>query len=52
MVITGHLKDVVNKEIRWLWKPFIPFGKVTMIQGDTGIGKTHVLIKIMADISN
>ena len=52
MVITGQLKDVVNKEIRWLWKPFIPFGKVTMIQGDTGIGKTHVLIKIMADISN
>lgn len=52
MVITGKLKDVVNKEIRWLWRPFIPFGKVTMIQGDTGIGKTHVLIKIMADISN
>lgn len=52
MVITGQLKDVVNKEIRWLWKPFIPFGKVTMIQGDTGIGKTHVLIKVMADISN
>ena len=52
MVITGKLKDVVNKDIRWLWKPFIPFGKVTMIQGDTGIGKTHVLIKIMADISN
>ena len=52
MVITGQLKNVVNKPIKWLWKPFIPFGKVTMIQGDTGIGKTHVLIKIMADISN
>ena len=52
MVITGHLKDVVNKDIRWLWKPFIPFGKVTMIQGDTGIGKTNVVVKIMADISN
>jgi RecA-family ATPase len=52
LVITGQLKDVVNKQIKWLWKPFIPFGKVTMIQGDTGIGKTHVLIKIMADISN
>ena len=52
MVITGQLKNVVNKPIKWLWKPFIPFGKVTMIQGDTGIGKTHVLIKIMADVSN
>lgn len=52
MVITGKLKDVVNKDIKWLWKPFIPFGKVTMIQGDTGIGKTNVMVKIMADISN
>ena len=52
MVITGKLSEVVNKDIKWLWKPFIPFGKVTMIQGDTGIGKTHVLIKVMADISN
>lgn len=52
MVITGHLRDVVSKEIKWLWRPFIPFSKITMIQGDTGIGKTHVLIKIMADISN
>lgn len=52
MVITGKMTEVVNKNIRWLWKPFIPFGKVTMIQGDTGIGKTSVLIKVMADISN
>ena len=34
---------VETKEIQWLWKPFIAFGKVTMIQGDTGVGKTSLI---------
>ena len=52
MISNKPLRDVVNKEIEWLWQPMIPFGKVTMIQGDTNIGKTNIIIKIMADISN
>lgn len=43
---------VETKEIQWLWKPFIAFGKVTMIQGDTGIGKTSLMVKIVADCTN
>lgn len=52
MIARGFLKDVVAKEIQWLWKPYIAFGKVTLIQGDTGIGKTSLMIKVMADLSS
>ena len=39
MIKPGNMADVVSREIKWLWQPFIPFSKVTLIQGDTGIGK-------------
>lgn len=52
MISRGYLKDVEPKEISWLWRPYIAFGKVTLIQGDTGIGKTSIMVKVMADLSN
>ena len=52
MICPKPLSVVVNKEIKWLWKPFIPYGKVTLLQGDTGIGKTSLMIKMVADLSN
>jgi len=45
-------KGCKSKKVSWLWKPYIAFGKVTLIQGDTGIGKTSLLIKVIADLSN
>ena len=51
MICPKPLSVVQNKEIRWLWKPFIPYGKVTLLQGDTGIGKTSLVIKLIADLS-
>ena len=30
--------DIKPKQVRWLWYPYIPFGKVTMLQGDPGDG--------------
>ncbi len=51
MIARGYLKDVTPKEIQWLWKPYIAFGKVTLIQGDIGIGKTSLMIKVIADLS-
>ena len=52
MISRGYLKNVEPKEISWLWRPYIAFGKVTLIQGDTGIGKTSLMVKVMADLSN
>lgn len=52
MICARSLTDVVNRDIDWLWKPFIPYGKITLVQGDTGIGKTSLMIKLLADLSN
>ena len=27
--------EIEPKEVKWLWYPYIPFGKVTLLQGDT-----------------
>ena len=51
MIANAQLKDVVNKEIEWLWKPLIPLSKVTMIQGDTNVGKTNILLYVMSMLS-
>ena len=34
--------EITPKEVRWLWYPYIPFGKVTLLQGDPGDGKSSV----------
>ena len=35
------MADIQSQEIEWLWYPFIPYGKLTIIQGDPGV-KTKV----------
>ena len=34
------MNTVQAEEIKWLWKSYIPFGKLTIVQGDPGEGKT------------
>lgn len=37
--------------VNWLWKPFIPFGKVSMLEGNGGDGKTTLMLTIAAMLS-
>ena len=46
-----RLSDVETQEIDWLWYPYIPFGKITTIQGDPGGGKTSLALQIAAACS-
>ncbi|WP_456109677.1 AAA family ATPase [Roseburia hominis] len=46
-----HMEDVVSKEVEWLWYPYIPYGKITIIEGDPGEGKTTLVLKLAAAIS-
>ena len=46
-----NMSDVESKEISWLWYPFIPYGKLTIIQGDPGDGKTTLILNIAARLS-
>ena len=45
------MSDVHSQEIEWLWYPFIPFGKLTIVQGDPGDGKTTMVLNIAAKLS-
>lgn len=40
------MSDVDVTEVKWLWKPYIPIGKITIIQGDTREGKTTMILAI------
>ena len=46
-----NMSDVESKEISWLWYPFIPYGKLTIIQGDPGEGKTTLVLNVAAVLS-
>lgn len=43
--------DVQAKAIEWLWKPYIPIGKVTLLQGDPNDGKSTMMMNIVAELS-
>ena len=40
--------EIRTREIEWLWYPFIPYGKVTVLQGDSGDGKSLMVLKLAA----
>ena len=40
--------EITPKEVKWLWYPYIPFGKVTLLQGDPGDGKSKLMLRIFA----
>ena len=44
------MSDVQSQTVDWLWYPFIPYGKLTIIQGDPGDGKTTLDIKYCCKI--
>ena len=46
-----RMSEVQSQEIEWLWYPFIPYGKLTIIQGDTGDGKTTMVLNLAAKLS-
>ncbi len=46
-----YYSGVHAKETKWLWYPYIPAGKITIIQGDPGEGKTTFVLNIAALLS-
>ncbi len=46
-----RMSEVQSQEIEWLWYPFIPYGKLTIVQGDPGDGKTTLILHIAAKVS-
>ena len=46
-----NMETVEVEQIEWLFYPFIPLGKVTIIQGDPGEGKTTMVLQIIAKLT-
>ena len=40
--------EVPVKSVEWLWYPYIPYGKVTVLQGEAGDGKSTLILKLAA----
>lgn len=45
----GH--EVENQDVHWLWHPYIPFGKITLLEGNPGLGKSWVTCDIAARLT-
>lgn len=45
------MSEVKEEAVEWLWYPYIPYGKLTIIQGDPGDGKTTLILNIAAKLS-
>lgn len=46
------MADVELTSVDWLWFPYIPFGKLTIIQGNPGEGKTYFAMRLAAACTN
>jgi len=46
-----NMGDVEVEQVNWLWYPYIPFGKITVIQGDPGNGKTTMVLAVAAAVT-
>ena len=41
--------EVQSTDVRWLWYPFIAIGKITLLQGDPGDGKSTIQVLLEAN---
>lgn len=44
--------QIEPQDVKWLWHPYIPVGKVTSLEGDPGVGKSFVSCAITAALTN
>ena len=47
-----RMSEVDTQTVEWLWEPYIPFGKVTIVQGNPGEGKTYFAMRLAAACTN
>lgn len=41
-------KDIKKKKVKWLWYLYIPFGKFTLLQGNSGDSKSKLILNLLA----
>ena len=46
-----YYSKIQEQSVDWLWYPFIPSGKITLLQGDPGEGKSTFIIQVIAALT-
>jgi hypothetical protein len=52
-LLSGHIRlaDLPQRELPWLWPGRIPIGKVTLLVGDPGVGKSLIALDVAARVT-
>lgn len=45
------MSEIKREPIEWLWEPYIPLGRITMLGGDPGAGKSFITTAISAALT-
>lgn len=40
--------EIKKAELKWLWHPYIPYGKISVLQGDPGCGKSMMMLDLIS----
>ncbi len=51
LVTLKCVADVEAESIRWLWYPYVPQGKVTLVEGDPGVGKSWMVLAVATAVA-
>lgn len=46
-----RLKDIERRKVDWIWPGRIPKGKLVLLDGDPGLGKTQFLVTLLAALT-
>jgi len=42
-----RMADVVREEVEWFWHPYIPYRRITIVEGEEGIGKSFLTLALI-----
>jgi hypothetical protein len=46
------IEEIEQESVRWVWKPFIALGKICLINGNPGVGKSAAVLALAAGVTN
>jgi putative DNA primase/helicase len=47
-----RLRDIERRAVDWIWPGRIPKGKLVLLDGDPGLGKTQFLVTLLSSLTN
>lgn len=50
-LLTVPLSSIQPQEVSWLWEPYIPRRKLTLVEGDPEAGKTYLMLALAASLT-